>query len=65
MASETAMLIKTIIGVIIAFSAAGMVAVVINLWENYWNSRERVESYKKYIAQSVSERIEEEKKHHE
>lgn len=65
MAPEMALLVKTIIGVIIAFSAVGMVYAGIALWIEYWSNKDDVERYKKYIAQNISERIEEEKKHHE
>lgn len=65
MTPEMALLLNCITGLIIAFGVVGMVYAIISLWEEYWSNKDDVERYKKYIAQNISERIEEEKKHHE
>ena len=63
MAPELSMLIKVLIGVIIMFSAAGMVFLAFDLWENYWSNKDNVERYKNYIAEHISERKSKENKH--
>lgn len=65
MAPEMALLANTITGVTIAFSAIAIAFGIIALWGHYWSNKDDVERYKKNIAQNISERIEEEKKHHE
>lgn len=65
MEPEMALLVNCITGLIIVFGALAMIFGIIALWEHYWSNKDDVERYKKYIAQNISERIEEEKKHHE